>query len=153
MRRALAIAALALTLVVAPGVAFAQSASLPDIEDEVMCPICGTTLALSNSPQAERQRVLINDLIADGKSKDEIKDVLVSEYGSEVLAVPSDDGFDLVGGWILPATGVLVGAGLVIAAAVRWRRSRREETESAPAPGPPPSDEDDRLQKDLDLYA
>jgi len=151
--RRIATALAALTLLGAAGpapAAFAQAASLPDIEDEVMCTICGTTLQLSNSPQAERERAFINELIAKGETKDEIKAALVDEYGSEVLAVPSDSGFDLVGGWILPAAGVLVGAAIVGAAAVRWRRSRRDE-DDAPPPALPTS-EDDRLQKDLDLY-
>ena len=78
---------LALALL-APAAAAGQQASLPDIEDEVMCPICGTTLELSDSPQAERERELIRGLIAEGKSKDEIKDALVAEYGEDVLAVP-----------------------------------------------------------------
>ena len=153
MRR-IALTLLVLTLLATAGPAtsaFAQTASLPDIEDEVMCTICGTTLQLSNSPQAERERAFINELIAQGKTKDEIKAALVDEYGSEVLAVPSDDGFDLVGGWIIPALGVLVGAAIVGAAAVRWRRSRRDEDEPPP-PALPPS-EGDRLQKDLDLYS
>src|SRR4029079_147614 len=93
-----------------PAAAAAANASLPDIEDEVMCTICGTTLQLSDSPQAERERVFINELIAEGKTKDEIKAALVDEYGPEVLAAPSDDGFDLVGGWILPVVAVLAGA-------------------------------------------
>ena len=39
-----------------------------------MCPICGTLLNLSHAPAAERERVYIRKLIAQGKSKDEIKD-------------------------------------------------------------------------------
>ena len=97
-----------------------------------MCTICGTTLQLSNSPQAERERVFINELIAQGKTKDEIKAALVDEYGPEVLAVPSDDGFDLVGGWILPAVGVIAGATIVGAAAWRWRRSQRHDDDERP---------------------
>src|SRR5215210_6273480 len=53
-------------------------ASLPDIEREVMCTICGTLLAESQSPQADRERALIRRLIARGKDKDEIKDALVT---------------------------------------------------------------------------
>ena len=34
-----------------------------------MCTICGTTLQLSNSPQAERERVFINELIAAGQDE------------------------------------------------------------------------------------
>ena len=51
-----------------------------------MCPICGTTLELSDSPQAERERELIRGLIAEGLNKEEIKDALVAEYGEDVLA-------------------------------------------------------------------
>ena len=39
-------------------------ASLPQLEDEVMCPVCGTLLGLSHSPAAERERVFIRKLIA-----------------------------------------------------------------------------------------
>jgi len=130
------------------------NASLPDIEDEVMCTVCGTTLQLSSSPQAERERVLIDDLIAKGKTKDEIKDALVRQYGPEVLAVPSDEGFDLIGGWILPALAVLVGAAAVGVAAWRWRRDQRRDETIRPAPaGPDPgSAEARRLSEDLERY-
>lgn len=154
MRRLAATAAACLLLSAVAAPAASVAASLADIEDEVMCTICGTTLQLSSSPQAERERAFINDLIDQGMSKEQIKAALVEEYGEEVLAVPSDDGFDLVGGWILPAVGVVVGAGLVIGAAWRWRRSRREEVaaETSPAEALPPDDEE-RLRKDLDRYA
>ena len=66
--------------------------SLSDIEDEVMCPICGTSLQLSQSPQAERERAFIQDLIGQGATKDEVKDALVAEYGPEVLATPDTEG-------------------------------------------------------------
>ena len=61
--------------------------SLGDLEDEVMCPVCGTSLGLaSESPQAQRERAFIQGLIDDCRSKDEIKDALVAEFGDEVLA-------------------------------------------------------------------
>jgi cytochrome c-type biogenesis protein CcmH len=137
-----------------PAAATAANASLPDIEDEVMCTICGTTLQLSSSPQAERQRVFINDLIAEGKTKEQIKAELVDEYGPEVLAVPSDDGFDLIGGWILPVLAVIAGATVVLLAARRWRRDQRRDEEDAAAPaGPDPDSEDERrLREDLKRY-
>jgi cytochrome c-type biogenesis protein CcmH len=152
---ALAAALLALTLPTAAVAAeTAANASLPDIEDEVMCTICGTTLQLSNSPQAERERVFINELIAEGKSKEQIKAALVEEYGPEVLAVPDDQGFDLIGGWVLPVVGVLVGAVLVALAARRWRRDQRRDEAEVPAPaGPDPSSADSkRLREDLERY-
>ncbi len=116
------IAALVASLLVAtPAPAAEPQASLPDIEDEVMCPICGTTLELSDSPQAERERELIRGLIVEGRSKDEIKDALVAEYGDEVLASPEKSGFDL-SAWVVPALGIALGATAVGLAMVRMSK-------------------------------
>ena len=57
-----------------------------------MCPVCGTTLELaSDSPQAIDERETIRELIAEGFTKEEIKDELVAEFGPEVLAEPSKE--------------------------------------------------------------
>src|SRR5687768_146548 len=106
MRALVAIVAL---LALAPA-AMADESVLPDIEDEVMCPVCGTTLELANGPQADRQRALIRRLDAEGSSKSEIKDELVAEYGEDVLAEPDTSGFDLTA-WALPAVGLAVALG------------------------------------------
>ena len=74
----------ALALLPASGLAAAPRTTIHDVEDEVMCPICGTLLELAESPQAQRERVLVKRLIAAGKSKAEIKDILVAQYGRAV---------------------------------------------------------------------
>ena len=69
--------------------------TLGDIEDEVMCPVCGTPLGLaSESPQAQRERAYIERLIAQCRSKDQVKRALVAEFGDSVLALPGDEGDD-----------------------------------------------------------
>ncbi|HZO04857.1 MAG TPA: cytochrome c-type biogenesis protein CcmH, partial [Solirubrobacterales bacterium] len=92
MRR-LALGALVALLALSPtaGAATTQT-SLSEIEGEVMCPVCGTLLELAESPQALRQKVFIKRLVAEGESKEQIKDALVAEYGEEVLALPEGDG-------------------------------------------------------------
>ena len=110
-----------------------------------MCTICGTTLQLANAPQAQQERDLINELIAEGKTKEEIKDALVVEYGPEVLAVPSSEGFDLAA-WIVPIVGILLALVAIVLAARRWRgeRPRRPTPGAAAALSPrrrgPPAD-------------
>ncbi len=139
-----ALAALALAL---PGSAAAQEASLTDIEDEVMCPICGTTLELSESPQADREREFIRLRIERGQSKDEIKDALVAEYGEDVLAVPDTEGFDLTA-WVVPALGIglaALGVGLAIARLAR----RRDRDGGGPALEP---EQDARIDRDMKSY-
>jgi cytochrome c-type biogenesis protein CcmH len=98
--------------------------TLNDVEDEVMCPTCGTPLNLAtDAPLANDERALIRRLIAQGYTKDEIKHRLVQEFGPNVLALPRARGFDL-SAYLVPI--VLGAAGLLAIAvlAVRWRRRR-----------------------------
>jgi cytochrome c-type biogenesis protein CcmH/NrfF len=118
-----------LALMAVPGVAVAQDCpktSLADIEDEVMCPVCGTPLGLaSEAPQAQRERAYIERLIAQCKSKDEVKQALVAEFGESVLALPGDQGDDDLGDvlvYVVPALGIALAAGGIAFAVVRWRR-------------------------------
>jgi cytochrome c-type biogenesis protein CcmH len=133
-----------------PALAPAQErASLPDIEDEVMCPVCGTVLEHAFAPQAERERELIRTLIAEGKTKDQIKDALVAEYGEDVLAVPDDEGFDLAA-WVVPAGGFLAALVAIILALLAVRR-RGRDGDAAPEP-PLPPDDAARLDAELKRY-
>jgi cytochrome c-type biogenesis protein CcmH len=140
------VAALTLIAPAAGGQEAEPRASLPDIEDEVMCTICGTVLELSQAPQADRQRALIRELIAEGRTKEEIKQALVAEYGEDVLAVPESSGFDATN-WLVPAAAlVLALLGLSFGlAAVRRRRA-------APEPEPLSPEERGRLEADLRRY-
>ena len=104
-----------------------EQATLEDIEDEVVCPTCNTTLAMSRSPIAERMRAFIRARIAAGDSKSEIKAKLVDEFGEGVLAAPPARGFNLLA-WVLPLAGALVAAIALVLLARRWlpARSKRE---------------------------
>lgn len=102
--------------------AAAASPTLAEIEDEVMCTVCGVPLSMAReAPAAKRERALIAELIAQGKTKAEIKDELVATYGDTVLAVPPKRGFDLVA-WLVPVTAVIIGIGLLGWLLVAWRR-------------------------------
>jgi cytochrome c-type biogenesis protein CcmH len=144
MRHLLLSLALA-ALLTAP--AAAQNATLPDIEDEVMCVVCGTALNVSNSASAEQQRDFIRRRIDEGKSKQEILDALVEEYGAAVLATPEDEGFDLIP--VAIALFALVAIGLGVR---RWRRTAGNGQEPA-APAGPDLDPDDARRLDAELAA
>jgi len=113
--------------------------TLADIEDEVMCPVCGTPLELATeAPQAQRERAYIERLIADCRSKDQIKTALVAQFGDRVLALPGDEGgdggFADVAVYVVPALALLLAAGGVAYALAHWRRRR------AGPGGDPPDD-------------
>jgi cytochrome c-type biogenesis protein CcmH len=144
-----AVAALLLALALAgPAAAAEPRASLPDIEDEVMCPICGTLLQLSDAPQAERERAFIRARIDQGQSKEEIKDALVEEYGPEVLATPESSGFDLAA-WIVPALGLILAA--IAIGLGGWRLFRRGRRPAAEPETLSPEDAT-RLEHDMSAY-
>jgi cytochrome c-type biogenesis protein CcmH len=130
-------------------VAAEPRASLTDIEDEVMCPICGTPLNLAAAPQAERERAFIRRLIARGETKEEIKDELVREYGPEVLATPEGEGFDLAA-WAVPAGGLVLAVLALVIGVRGWRRRGRDESREE-AEELEPTDRE-RLRSDLARY-
>jgi cytochrome c-type biogenesis protein CcmH len=141
---------LAAAAVLAAGAAGAPRASLPDIEDEVMCPTCGLPLAHSFSPQAERQREFILTQIERGRTKEQIKQSLVAEFGPEVLAEPDpgESGFDIAA--VLVPVGVVAGGlAAILVAVLRWRRRGGGD-------GPPGVElsaaDSARLERDLSRY-
>ena len=104
--------------------------TLGDIEDEVMCSICKTPLCLAaEAPQAQRERAYIESLIADCRSKDQIKRALVAQFGSSVLALPGDAGDDNGIGdtlvYLIPAAALLLAIAGIAFALTRWRRRPR----------------------------
>lgn len=153
MRRRVLALAMALCLVAPASSAAADcpKTSLADVEDEVMCVVCGTPLALATeAPQANRERALIQRLVGECQSKEQIKERLVAEYGERVLSTPDDSGFDLAA-YAVPGLAVLVGAVAIGAAALRWRR-RRSPADALPSAPAPAGEASRRLQSDLDSY-
>ena len=143
-----ALGALAALALLVPAAAAAQTAeprtNLADIEDEVICLVCGTTLELAEgAPQAERLREQIRGLIDQGLTKEQVKDELVAEYGENVLSTPDTEGFDL-SAWVLPIVGLL---GAAAAIGVGLARSRRRGS----APAADEISDEDRKRLDADL--
>ncbi|HEX5929764.1 MAG TPA: cytochrome c-type biogenesis protein CcmH [Solirubrobacterales bacterium] len=145
--------ALALTLSAAAPAGAATATpqtSVSEISSEVMCPVCGTLLELAEAPQAQRQKAFIARLVAAGRSKDQIKDALVAEYGDEVLAVPRGSGFDL-SAYVVPIVAFVVALVALALGVLRWRRAGPGPGGDPPAAGPSPEDSE-RLDADLARY-
>ena len=147
------VAALAAALLLAaPAFASERHPTLNELENEVMCPVCGTTLAESDSPAAQQIKQFIRTSIARGETKSRIKSELVRNYGESILAAPPKHGFNLLA-WLLPLVGLGVAAVVLGAAAWQWSRLRPEEP-TAPAPsangsGPTDPELERRLDEEL----
>ncbi|HMI29190.1 MAG TPA: cytochrome c-type biogenesis protein [Gaiellaceae bacterium] len=127
----LALVCIAALLVVPVARASEQHPSQAELEGEVMCPVCGTTLDQSSSPAAQQIKRVIAAGIAAGDTKSEIKDRLVAEYGDAILAAPPRHGFGLLAWW-LPIGGILVAAVVVGLGAWRWSRAREPAPRTVP---------------------
>ena len=117
-----------------------------DLEAEIVCPTCKTTLDQSSSPIAQRMKAFIRARIAAGDSAAQIKAQLVDQFGPAVLAEPPKKGFDLLA-WLLPLAALAVGA--VVVAALAWTWSRRREGEREPEEGGLDPDLERRVDEEL----
>ena len=118
--------------------------TLVQLEKEVMCPTCNSTLELSHAPIADRIRAFIVERIDAGDSKGEIKDKLVVQFGERILAAPTKSGFNLIA-WVFPFVGIAVAGVIVFVILRRWRRVRR-----LPAPGGPAGEIEPAIERRID---
>jgi cytochrome c-type biogenesis protein CcmH len=144
---------IAAALLLAPTAAASeQHPTLNELENEVMCPVCGTTLAQSDSPAAHQIERDINARIAKGWTKSRIKNSLVNDYGEEILASPPRHGFNLLA-WLLPLVGIVAAGAVLGVAAWRWTRARGEPealtVQSVNGGGPIDPELDRRVDEEL----
>ena len=120
-----------------------REARVQALGKQLRCPMCqGLSIADSNSSAARAQMGKVRELVAAGRSDQEIRDYFTSRYGEWALLEPPASGMNLLV-WLLPLA-LLVGGGLAIA---RTMRSRPPGAPAPPpAPGPPPSSDDPYLE-------
>jgi cytochrome c-type biogenesis protein CcmH len=149
---ALAIVAALLTIAL-PTYAAAESLRtiLNEIEEEVMCPVCGTLLGLAESPQATREKAFVEKLAKEGKNKDEIKQALVNQYGDAVLALPKSTGFNL-SAYVVPIVGFVVAVILLGFGVWKWRVAAGSRDDREPAAEGPSDADRKRLDDDISRY-
>jgi cytochrome c-type biogenesis protein CcmH len=150
--RGLALAALAAALLAPAGaMAAAPRADLVDVEDEVMCVTCKVPLNIAEGAQPDSERARIRELIAQGRTKEQIKQALVAEYGEQVLALPDEGGFGITA-YVIPLALLAIVLALLVP---RWRRRPAAGIAgSGLGAGPPALGDEDarRLDEDLARY-
>ena len=153
-RAALLVALLALTATTAQ--AATPRTSFNDVERDVMCVSCGVPLEIAESAQADRERVEIRRLIAQGLTKQQVEDQLVQTYGHRVLAKPKSSGFGLAA-YLVPLALAIAALTLLVVLIPRWRRARQDavvataQTNGHASPKLSPDDLE-RLAEDLARY-
>ncbi|HYZ80599.1 MAG TPA: cytochrome c-type biogenesis protein CcmH [Solirubrobacteraceae bacterium] len=154
---ALAAAMLALGLGAANAVAALSpkdQTSYIQVVDDVMCVVCHEPLAVAQSPEAFQERDYIRQLIAQGKTRKEIENDLVTQYGPAVLARPPASGVNVLV-YIVPPLVLLLGLATLAVFVPKWRRRARQGEAEHPEPaasGLDPADAQ-RLNEDLGRFA
>jgi cytochrome c-type biogenesis protein CcmF len=112
-----------------------------------MCGTCGRQLVgVCTCGYAVQMRGEIRDLVAAGRTEDEIVQYYIDKYGSqEPLAAPLDQGFNRLA-WLFP---YLVGAGGAVVIGLTARRWVKRKAEGDDA-GPAAPEQDDELRARLD---
>jgi cytochrome c-type biogenesis protein CcmH len=117
-----------------------REARVQALGKQLRCPMCqGLSIADSNSSAARAQMDKVRELVAAGRTDQEIRDFFISRYGEWALLEPPASGMNLLV-WLLPLL-LLVGGGLAIA------RTMRRPAAAAAGPAPetakerPPSDD------------
>jgi len=76
---------------------------------QIKCPVCaGQVIESSDTQIAFQLRKLVREKIADGKSDEEIKSYLATEYGDDILNSPNFN-FSNICLWVLPLIFVVCG--------------------------------------------
>ena len=104
------------------------------IDRMLMCPVCpAETIDQAQVEISFQMRALVREMLAEGRSRQEILDFFVERYGPDILAAPPKSGANLLA-WVLPITGVA--AGLVGAYFVIRSMAARNRGRGTPAHGP-----------------
>jgi len=97
----------------------------------VRCPSCeDLSVATSSAPTALTVRSTVRQLIAEGRTDQQIKDYLVARYGPAIVLEPPARGWSLLV-WLLPLLGGLAATAAVATVLVR----RRQAVDERPAGG------------------
>jgi cytochrome c-type biogenesis protein CcmH len=113
----------------------AQEARVHQLAKELRCPVCqGVSIADSPATVAQAQLIKVREMIATGKSDDEVREYFVSRYGEWALLRPKAEGVNLLV-WLGPALLLLGGLAII------GRQVIRGPGAAQPSPPPPAASE------------
>ncbi|MCH8297509.1 MAG: cytochrome c-type biogenesis protein CcmH [Chloroflexi bacterium] len=102
------------------------------IDRMIMCPVCpAETIDQAQVEISRQMRLIVREMLAEGKDRDDILDFFVERYGQDILAAPPKSGSNLVA-WLLPVGGVI--AALVAVFFIIRSMTRRGLTLATPQP-------------------
>jgi cytochrome c-type biogenesis protein CcmH len=131
----IAAAMLLLTIVSFSAETTPASAKIREIEDNLIAPCCWSQpVSQHDSEVAQQIRDEVTTMVSAGKSREEILDFFVAQYGERILVTPRAKGFNRLA-YILPWAALPLGTwGLILL--LRKLRSPAASPEQMPVPEP-----------------
>jgi len=122
-----------------------QNALARDIENNLIAPCCWVQ-PISEHPSeiSDLMRAEVREMIAEGKSRDEILDYYVARYGERILAAPRARGINVLA-YAAPFAALILGGGSLFL----LRGKRRVPTAAAAAAIPSPLPQNDNRYNDI----
>ncbi len=126
------------------------------VAKKLSCPTCtGINVADCPTETCAQWRAKIGELLAEGKSEQEILDYFAARYGDHVLQVPPKRGF-FVWVWALPVLAIIAGLAWLAYLMHGWVGRRRKASGVPDQPADQNVVEDEylrRVQQDLEKLA
>jgi cytochrome c-type biogenesis protein CcmH len=111
------------------------------IDRMIMCPVCpAETIDQAQVEISFQMRSVIREMLAEGRTREEILDYFVDRYGPDILAAPPKSGANLLA-WILPIAGVAAGL-VAVFLVIRSMTGRRGPVTAAGTAGARPAEQD-----------
>lgn len=127
----LALAGLAALALMRPAAPLSPAAAARQVAAELRCPDCqGLSVADSTSAAAFQIRAEIDQLLAAGRTPEQVRRLFVSRYGQWILLAPPAP---LI--WLLPGAALLLGVLLLAAWLHPWSPRRSRTGGTLPASG------------------
>lgn len=144
---------IALVLAAPPQDAQALEQEAKQIETMLIAPCCwNQQVSLHQSAAADEIKTNIRRLLAQNKTRRQILDAYVAEYGDRILAEPPARGFTAAL-YVLPWVFLAGGIGLVVTVVRRWRAAGSAAAPAVAAASAEPAVESeaeaDRLDEEL----
>jgi cytochrome c-type biogenesis protein CcmH len=103
------------------------------VAERMYCPVCeNVPLDDCGTATCIQWKQEIADLLAQGKTSDEIVTIFVAKYGEKVSGVPLNPLLRLLS-FAIPTIGIIVGAFWGMLTFTRWQRNQRERANNSSA--------------------
>lgn len=102
-----------------------------EIQNSLICPACfsdGMTVAACNDSTAQQIKADITKQLAEGKTKDQILEGYVKQYGEKILTNPPKKGFNIMA-WVIPFIGIFLGGVLIYIGLSQWVKKPKKVKE------------------------